>query len=302
MLSSARSITATLVNHVGATSGSGLSCATSLLPSLSVHWKLSISPFCTWFLSSWLITAYSPSSAWSAISGAMKVRVSFSSRLRRAECSAAPSATSRAVCTPPPVMIAMPTASMRRDTSPQSFQNRMRPLLIFPSPVTCLSPAGLLHLRRAVEVAMVVVVAVFGRDEAELAGALQQLGAGLEHLAALGIVDHVDQCRAHRGHLVGGHLGVRHDAQVLIDLGSPQRAVGERLAARIALHDRAVHTRGLHLAHPQLGRRSLLVAGEYHVDLHSGLEQRVHRQPIAREGVRRHEGDVLAVQVVQRLH
>ena len=135
MLSSARSITARAVNHDGALSVSGLSCATSFLPSLSVHWKLSISPFCTWFFSSWLITAYSPTSAWSAISGAMKVSVSFNSRFRRAECSAAPSATSSAVCTPPPVMMAIPTASMRRETSPQFFQNRIpRMLLIVGSP------------------------------------------------------------------------------------------------------------------------------------------------------------------------
>ena len=126
------------MNHDGATSVSGLSCATSFLPSLSVHWKLSISPFCTWFFSSWLITAYSPTSAWSAISGAMKVRVSFSSRFRRAECSAAPSATSSAVCTPPPVMIAMPTASIRRETSPQFFQNRIPRMLLSSSP-PCLS-------------------------------------------------------------------------------------------------------------------------------------------------------------------
>ena len=95
MLSSAWSIAAIAVNQPGATSASGLSCARSFLPSLSVHWKLSTSPFCTWFLSSWLITAYSPTSAWSAMRGAMNVSVSFSSRFSRAECSAAPSATSR---------------------------------------------------------------------------------------------------------------------------------------------------------------------------------------------------------------
>src|SRR5688572_21371026 len=136
----------------------------------------------------------------------MNVNVSLNSRFRRAECSAAPSATSRAVCTPPPVMIAMPTASMRRDTSPQSFQNRMRPLLIFPSPVTRVLLPRSLHLRRAVELAIVVVVAILGHHEAELAGALQQLGAGLQDLAALGIVDHVDQRAPDRGHLVRRHL------------------------------------------------------------------------------------------------
>ena len=126
---------ATLVNQPGASSVSGLSRATSFLPSLSVHWKLSTSPFFTWLLSNCPITAYSPTSAWSAIRGAMKVSDSFNSRLRRAECSAAPSATSSAVCTPPPVTIAMPTASMRRDTRPQFFQNRIpRALLIVTSP------------------------------------------------------------------------------------------------------------------------------------------------------------------------
>jgi hypothetical protein len=74
---------------------SGLSRAVSLRPSLSVQTKLSTSPFFTWLLRSWLMTAYSPRIAWSAISGAMKVSVSFNSRFRRAECSAAPSAMRR---------------------------------------------------------------------------------------------------------------------------------------------------------------------------------------------------------------
>src|SRR5688572_1409588 len=194
MLSSARSITARAVNHDGAVSISGLSCATSFLPSLSVHWKLSISPFCTWFLSSWLITAYSPSRAWSAISGAMKVRVSSSSRFRRAEGSAAPSATSSTVCTPPPVTIAMPTASIRRETSPQFFQNlSQRMSFIVASLCPTADVVRLLALSAAIVLAVVVVVAVLGRHKSQLARALQQLGAGLEHLAAFRILDHVDQ-------------------------------------------------------------------------------------------------------------
>jgi len=53
----------------------------------------------------------------------MKASVSFCSRASRAECSAAPSATRRAVWTPPAATIAMPTASIRREISPQFLQN-----------------------------------------------------------------------------------------------------------------------------------------------------------------------------------
>src|SRR5688500_15496433 len=300
MLSSARSIAATDVNQDGARVVSGLSVATSFLPSLSVHWKLSISPFCTWFLSSWLITAYSPTSAWSAISGAMKIRVSFSSRFKRAECSAAPSATSSAVCTPPPVMMAMPTASIRRETSPQFFQNRIPLMLLMVAPRI---PGGrsLLDLRRPVKLAVVVVIAVFGGDEAQLAIALQQLGPGLEHLAPFRILRHVDQRSPHLGDFVGGHLRIGHDAQVLVDLGGPQRAISEGLAARVARQYRAVHASGGDLVDPELRGGRLLVAGEHDLDVHLVAQQRVHRQPVAGEGVRRHEGNLLAVQVLQRV-
>jgi hypothetical protein len=123
MLCSSCSISATRANQPGASSLSGTSCAMRRLPSLSVQVKRSTSPRLTWFFSSWSIAAYSPTSAWSATSGAMNASVSFCSRARRAECSDAPSATSRAVCTPPAAMIAMPTASMRREISPQFFQN-----------------------------------------------------------------------------------------------------------------------------------------------------------------------------------
>src|SRR5262245_18492587 len=97
-------------------------------------------------------------------------------------------------------MMAMPTASMRRETSPQSFQNLMPLRAIIP-----LCP-GRLDLRGSEEAAVVVVILVLRRGKAELAGPLQELGARLEHLAPLGIVAHADQRRAHRGHLVGRHL------------------------------------------------------------------------------------------------
>src|SRR6185295_927736 len=94
--------------------------------------------------------------------------------------------------------------------------------------------AGLLDLRRAVELAVVVVVAVIRGDEAEVTVALQEVGAGLEDLLALGVARHADQGVLDRRHLVGRHLRVRHDAQVLVDLRSPQRPVFERFAAAVA--------------------------------------------------------------------
>src|ERR1700730_13743935 len=113
----------------------------------------------------------------------MKVSVSFCSRSRPAECSAAPSATSSAVCTPPPATIATPTASMRREINPRFFQNlNTRTLLIVVS--SPLSGGGLFDLRGPVELAVVVVVAVLGRDETQLAVGLQQIGARLEYLAS----------------------------------------------------------------------------------------------------------------------
>src|ERR1700704_2125548 len=112
----------------------------------------------------------------------MKASVSVCSRTSRAECSAAPSATSRAVCTPPPATIATPTASMRREINPRSFQNRNR-RMFFIVLGPCL-PRRLFDLRGPVELAVVVVVAVFGPDETQLAVAFQQIGTGLEYLAA----------------------------------------------------------------------------------------------------------------------
>src|SRR5712671_620009 len=104
----------------------------------------------------------------------MKVSVSFCSRSSRPECSAAPSATSRAVCTPPPATIATPTASMRREINPRFFQNRNTPMffIVVFTPV----PGGrLFDLGGLVKPAVVVVVAIIGRDEAQLPVAFQQI-------------------------------------------------------------------------------------------------------------------------------
>src|SRR5688572_18544201 len=117
-------------------------------------------------------------------------------------------------------MMAVPTASMRRDTSPQSFQNRI-PRMLFMVPYPRLRGGGLFNLRGSVELAVVVVIAVRGSHEAEFAGALQELGAGFQHLTTLRMVSHVDECGTHRGHLVRRHHRIGHDAQVLVDLGGP---------------------------------------------------------------------------------
>src|SRR3954468_6285202 len=298
MLCSSCSMAATRANQAGASSLSGVSCATMRLPSLSIQVKRSTSPRLTWFLRSCSIAAYSPTSAWSATSGAIKASVSFCSRPSRAECSAAPSATSSAVCTPPAAMIAMPTASMRRGISPQFFQNwTMRTLFM----AVRLGSAGLLDLRCAVELAVVVVVAVVRGDEAEVAIALQEVRAGLEDFLPLGVACHANQGGLDRGHLVGRHLRVRHDAQVLVDLRSPQRPVFERLAAGGARHDGAFYPGSRHFVDPELRRRGLLVAGEHDVDVDLRPQKRVEGQPVAGEAVARHEGDLPAVQVLQRL-
>src|ERR1700704_5001699 len=184
----------------------------------------------------------------------MKASVSFCSRSSRAECSAAPSATSSAVCTPPPATIATPTASMRREINPRFFQNRNTRMLfiVFFSP---LSRRGLFDLRGPVEPAVVVVVAVLGRDETELAVALQEIGPRLEYLSSCGVPDHVDKRGLDCGRFVRRHLGIGHDAQILVDIRSPEGPVLERFAATVPRHDRAVDASGRDLVDLQLRGR-----------------------------------------------
>src|SRR5438874_9737597 len=97
--------------------------------------------------------------------------------------------------------MAMPTASMRREISPQFFQKRntRRFFMVF---WRCALRGALLDLRGPVELAVVVVVAVVGRDETQLAIALQELGTGLEDSAAFRVVGHIDQGSPDARHLV----------------------------------------------------------------------------------------------------
>src|SRR5438034_1937454 len=162
----------------------------------------------------------------------MKASVSCCSRSRRAECSAAPSAKSSAVCTPPAEMIATPTASIRREINPHSLQKR-NALGLFMSaclPASC--GDGLLDSRRLEKLAVVVVLAIVGRHEPQFAGALQQLRTRLEYMAAFRILRHVDQRGPDPGQFVGGQFGIGHDAEVLKDLRSPERAILERSEER----------------------------------------------------------------------
>ena len=58
----------------------------------------------------------------------------------------------------------------------------------------------------------------------------------------------------------GGHFRARHDAQVVVELGVPEQAVFEALAARVALDDRVVHAGGGDRADLELREAGFLVA------------------------------------------